>query len=221
MYWHWRDWTDRWHWSIDVDGGVGFCIWVLGVDGLRVPPFEHHPEGDGTLRLAGLTGAAWQAWLYRVLELNLRLKETIATGARPLRDLALPAHLAHTAWIGDPGIGARLAELWPQYQAQADTWKRDHTGPAAPWHASPREHRELWRQLRPFRRQLPPMHIYLVEYPQVVLSIVPPATALLGTGNGALDWTAYADSVLRAAEALAQHGRPRGPLHATTQGGAA
>lgn len=32
---------------------VGFCIWALLVDGLHVPPFEHHADGDGTLRAAG------------------------------------------------------------------------------------------------------------------------------------------------------------------------
>src|SRR5215469_12418908 len=29
---------------------VDFCLWTLEVDGLQVPPFAHHPSGDGALQ---------------------------------------------------------------------------------------------------------------------------------------------------------------------------
>jgi hypothetical protein len=41
---------------------VDFCLWTLEVDGLQVPPFAHHPPGDGTLQFAGLDAAGWRAW---------------------------------------------------------------------------------------------------------------------------------------------------------------
>ena len=42
--------TDRWFWSEDVNVAVDFCVPALRHDGLRVPPFDRHPDGDGTLR---------------------------------------------------------------------------------------------------------------------------------------------------------------------------
>jgi hypothetical protein len=40
---------------------------------LRIPPFDQHSDGDGSLRAAGLTAASWQAWLAALLDLRLRL----------------------------------------------------------------------------------------------------------------------------------------------------
>lgn len=50
------------------DPTINFCFWVLLLDGLRVPPFDQHPDGDGSLRALGLTEASWQAWLLRVID---------------------------------------------------------------------------------------------------------------------------------------------------------
>src|SRR6266852_6051986 len=46
---------------------VDFCIWTLEVDGLQVPPFAHHPSGDGTLRAAGLDAQGWRVWTDEVV----------------------------------------------------------------------------------------------------------------------------------------------------------
>src|SRR4029077_287534 len=35
------------------------------IDGLHVPPFDQHPDGDGSLRSLGLTAADWQTWFLR------------------------------------------------------------------------------------------------------------------------------------------------------------
>lgn len=49
------------------DGDVDFCVWVLEVDGLQVPPFTHHADGNGQLRAQGLTRSDWQQWISRVV----------------------------------------------------------------------------------------------------------------------------------------------------------
>jgi hypothetical protein len=59
---------NSWHYSQGSDSTVDFCLWVLQVDGLRVPPFDQHPDGDGSLRALGLTEDAWQNWFLRVLD---------------------------------------------------------------------------------------------------------------------------------------------------------
>src|SRR5690349_16451644 len=57
---------NSWHYSMGGQPTVDFCLWILQVDGLRVPPFDQHPDGDGSLRAVGLTAEDWQSWLLRV-----------------------------------------------------------------------------------------------------------------------------------------------------------
>ena len=120
----------------------------------------------------------------------------------------MPAHYTHLAWSGDPGIGERLADLWARYLPQAEPWKRredDAIMRTAEWQ-TPANHRKLWDDVQPFRAHLPPMRIVLVDYPQPVLWVQPPASAVFSAGSGGLNWPAYATTVLRAAQALAsQH----------------
>ena len=59
---------DSWQYHQGSDPTVDFCLWVLHLDGLRVPPFDQHPEGDGSLRALGMTEDAWQTWFLRVLD---------------------------------------------------------------------------------------------------------------------------------------------------------
>ncbi|MEM8544663.1 MAG: hypothetical protein AAGF66_11825 [Cyanobacteria bacterium P01_H01_bin.119] len=52
--------------STNTDPMVDFCVWVLESDGLKVAPFDQHPDGDGSLRAVGLTAHDWQSWLRRI-----------------------------------------------------------------------------------------------------------------------------------------------------------
>jgi hypothetical protein len=192
---------NTWHWSCDVNPGVNFCVWVLQADGLRIPPFDRHPDGDGSLRAVGLTAATWRSWLAGVLKCRRQLS---ASPFPPPPGLVESVVAPASVWGGDPAIGARLAELWPGYAAQADAWKRHYALEADPTRLTPAAHRRLWRDLAPYRGRLPPLSFFLVEYPQVVLDVLPPDAALIGTGGGRLDPSAYAAAVLRTAELLAR-----------------
>lgn len=44
---------------------IDFCIWVLEKDGLRIAPFDQHPDGDGSLRSLGMTADNWRSWITR------------------------------------------------------------------------------------------------------------------------------------------------------------
>ena len=59
-------------WRIDQSFNpyVDFCIWVLEIDGLRVPPFDQHPEGNRILQNQGLNADSWQKWLTTVVALQ-------------------------------------------------------------------------------------------------------------------------------------------------------
>jgi hypothetical protein len=52
--------SDPWTWSMDVERSVDFCVYALRRDGLRVTPFDRHPEGDGSLRTNGLDAESWR-----------------------------------------------------------------------------------------------------------------------------------------------------------------
>jgi hypothetical protein len=56
-----------WFCLSETDRDADFCIWVLEVDGLHVPPFEHHTGGDGSLRAAGLDEESWHSWVKELL----------------------------------------------------------------------------------------------------------------------------------------------------------
>lgn len=77
-----------WHYRQGSDPTVDFCLWVLQVDGLHVPPFDQHPDGDGSLRALGLTANDWQTWFLRVLDPTQRERDV-----EQLRQLHLAAYL--------------------------------------------------------------------------------------------------------------------------------
>lgn len=49
-----------------TNDAIDFCIWVLEQDGLQVPPFDQHPEGDRALRSLLLSATDWQQWVTKV-----------------------------------------------------------------------------------------------------------------------------------------------------------
>src|ERR1700680_2908489 len=81
---------NSWIFSRDFSKEIDFCVWVLEVDGLHVPPFDQHPDGDGSLRAAGLAAENWQSWLVRIVDLQYRqnqaLKQPSPKGSLPPSD---------------------------------------------------------------------------------------------------------------------------------------
>lgn len=64
------------HAAIAVGDAIDFCVWVLEQDGLRVSPFDQHPDGDGSLRARGMTAETWLDWTKKTaLLLDQRLCE--------------------------------------------------------------------------------------------------------------------------------------------------
>jgi hypothetical protein len=193
------DMRDPWFWRFDLHVGVNFCVWALLADGLRVSPFDRHAGGDGALRAAGLTPEGWWTWLHAVLARQEQLRAALAATDRALpREWAMGAHLTYDVWPGEPAVGARLHALWPRYEPHADTWRERYIGRnGAGWpRLTPREHRRLWRELKPLRWRLPPVNLYLVEYPARLVAPAPPATALLTTGSEPLDGAGSAAAVV-------------------------
>ena len=61
------------------------CVWVMRVDGLHVGPFTHHPDGDRSLRDAGLTAEGWVQWVTRIIAHDQQVRTSDITALRPGR----------------------------------------------------------------------------------------------------------------------------------------
>ncbi len=194
--------ADAWHWSEDALEAANFCVITLIRDGLRVPPFDQHPDGDGVLRNFGLDAEAWLAWVREVVTARARLQELFSAspGDRPQEVTALvrgPAALCP----GDERLRAALDGMWISHRASLDAWKRSMTsGPLAKQRrGSGREGRDQWRALAAFRERLPTLSVLLVGYPVPTVMPVPPTTLLLAP---ATDATHYMHQLVAGALAL-------------------
>lgn len=56
-----------WGFTSGDNSYIDFCIWVLEKDGLRIPPFDSHPLGNGELQNEGMDAISWQNWLRKVV----------------------------------------------------------------------------------------------------------------------------------------------------------
>lgn len=196
---------NAWSYRMSFDIMVDFCIWTLQIDGLHVPPFDQHPDGDSSLRAAGLTGEDWQAWLLQVLhqqdEFNQSLQQRAP--ADPLKDLSsrrLPEpRYSPFAWSGGDAVGERLVELWEQYGPVSNQRKRQE--PEFARGLRKEEHKSgtrLYDELRPYQRRLPPLSIYLVAYEHPLDYLVPPATLLMTLQEGQPEPEVFRERVLAA-----------------------
>ena len=51
----------------DLNLKIDFCVWVLEVDGLRIPPFDKHQGGNKLLQAEGFNADTWREWISRVV----------------------------------------------------------------------------------------------------------------------------------------------------------
>jgi hypothetical protein len=202
--------TDHWSWGTDAFPPLWFCVRVLVHDGLRVAPFDEHPEGDGRFRTLGLDADMWRAWVASVLHQNEIMGE-IALAMRPgqppteaerERVLAAATVLLRPGSFCPGSDELRVAlndEFVPLYQV-GEFWKARTIGEMAARHGSGRQSRQLWQALTPFHDRLTEFEVFLAEYPAPVVMTLPPSTAII---SPAADAAAYGRQVVAAAAALA------------------
>lgn len=194
--------ANAWHWSEDALEAANFCVMALIRDGLRVPPFDQHPDGDGALRNLGLDAAAWLAWVREVVGARARLQDLFRSPPAdwPQEAQALvrgPAALCP----GDDRLRAALDEMWLGHRADLDAWRRSMTsGPLAKRRrGSGRESRKQWKALVAIQERWPPISVVLVAYPTPTVMVVPPTTLLVAPRA---DAPAYTDQLIAGALAL-------------------
>ncbi len=59
-----------WGFSYSFNLMVDFCVWVLEIDGLRIPPFVQHSDGNKILQKADIKPEDWLLWLILVVKLQ-------------------------------------------------------------------------------------------------------------------------------------------------------
>ncbi len=165
--------TPDYTWSVSIGPALflDFCFWVLERDGLRIPPFDRHPDGDGSLRAAGMTPQTWRSWLGRV-DAAVREFSTRMSG-----DEWPPWPEPAALWEETPAVGARLAELAMEYD---DIFNERKEASIHLWWPDRPNHDELsWDALEPFDQLLPPLRVVYVAYPGPARLVIPPATVAL------------------------------------------
>jgi len=172
--------TDKrpWYWSIDAHVGVSFCVWILQVDGLAIPPFDQHPTGSQALLQVGLTTDAWREWVRLVLDRLEAVRHAIAPQEHAAA--AITAHNPTTLWPGAPAVREALEPLWQRYERwEGKAWEWQQKSRKS---LPPKYQRDLWRALKPYHARLRTLRVYVVDYPLPVRYAAPPVSLLLGSG---------------------------------------
>jgi hypothetical protein len=165
--------TPGYTWSVSLGPNpyLDFCVWVLERDGLRVAPFDRHDDGDGSLRAAGMTAAAWRAWLGRVDAAEREFNRQLGGDTWPPRPK--PAAL----WEGVAAVSDHVAELAAEYDDLFNE-RKDASMHLERTHRADGD-RSFWHALVRFDQLLPPLKVAFVAYPAPARLVIPPATIVL------------------------------------------
>ena len=202
---------NSWTFSYGFNMMVDFCTWVLEVDGLHVPPFDQHSEGDGSLRAAGLDAEAWQSWLMRVVNLQYEQQQA---HQRPrtdplnpqfdLRSVLIPEALnPPIAWTGNDAVRSRLAELWAQYGPLSNERNKAEARLARKRQQLETEQRiNLWGELSLYHSRIPTLIVHMVQYEQPINYLIPPVSVIMTYAGGQPGAAEFRERLLDAAAGL-------------------
>lgn len=186
-------WTVRHGFNMNVD----FCMWLLEWDGLRVPPFDCHPDGTGELRAMGMIAENWDAWFHAIAELPAFLSDphTLYPSGDPM--------LPYRQRPDDDPLGRRLRELWKTYGALSNQRRLIEPTPrSSNWEEYLKPN--LYQVLKPYHETIPaPFVVHIVRYAAQVDALLPPSTAVLGF-NDLPGPGAYRRAIIRAAASMTE-----------------
>jgi hypothetical protein len=197
---------DSWTFGTSTDLTIDFCVWVLQVDGLRVAPFDRHPDGDGRLRDIGLNETDWRVWFAEMVRKRPARGESLPPDPVPEDDLdllyspeppsaedveryrkRLQDRTPAGQWHGNPAISNELLRLWIDYvrrrsqQSRESCARRPRERMRLPPEAQRTQgagQRRLWTAIQRYR-PLPPLDLLIVTYPARIVQVFPPDRAVL------------------------------------------
>ncbi|GCF07526.1 hypothetical protein [Dictyobacter arantiisoli] len=186
-----------WTYSSGFNAAIDFCIWILEIDGIHIPPFDLHPEGNGSLRAKGLDTNNWRAWFARVVTSQDQRQS--------------PA----TLWMSGSEMREALEKLWEAYLLLSDqrgSWdekigmKQNTVWP------------NLWNDLKPYHTSLDALTIHLVNYSKEMVEVFPPTSVVLSIVNGDISTESFTAYTLDAARKLASQFPSHRPKSINTAG---
>jgi len=185
---------DPWTISTSTDPNIDFTVWILHRDGLRAGVFSWHPDGDGSLRRAGLTAEVWLSWFQRVVRAASQRANAVRGDPAAIRQRGNPnlevgrAQTAAGMFRAPDATRDLLLEIWPAYllrsREKADRGiarivERQNRLTEEDAEALVTRERQFWDDLQAYR-PLPSLQVYLVEYVKPVVTVVPPDAAVIG-----------------------------------------
>lgn len=201
---------EAWTWGEDAFPPIDFAVRALVRDGMRVPPFDKHADGDGTLRAGGLTPNVWTAWVSGLIDLNSSMSELAALigGDLPAEALVRGRETSEQMmepWsliTGSDEVRNRLHQMWDEYRTETRAWEQPLAlGERGARALSGAIARSLWTDLASLHDRLPTLTVFLVEYPSRAVMTVPPTACVIAPEP---DPAAYADQLRAAARHLAE-----------------
>jgi hypothetical protein len=142
---------------------------------------------------------SWLAWLDAVVDLQNQDWQ-IKPGEEP-SELYYRAMNPAGEWRGEPAVGELLADLWAHRYPHWSN-KRKEQELQVQQISQSEEFTRLWRELRPYHRFIPPLHIYLVGYPGEAEYVMPPRSSLFSAGNKVIDVDMLREHLYYVAEEL-------------------
>jgi len=178
---------------VDFNQMIDFCVWTLECDGLQVPPFNRHLDGDHALRDAGITAANWSTWFSHVVALQ---QEPVP----PLEmlEVTTPRINAAAAWEAEAAVAERLNALWASYGSAAN--ERRGTIEMILLHARVAD--RLWNQLRPYHTSLDTLYVHLVRYTVATNRIMLPHSVIHTVPGPSIDPDLFCAAVMEEAHRL-------------------
>jgi hypothetical protein len=177
-----------WTYRIGFNAAIDFCVWILEVDGLHIPPFNLHPDGNKSLRASGLSTDNWRSWFAKV-----------ATSQDQQQSPS-------TLWNGGSEMRAALEKLWEAYQplsGQRGIWD-EKIG-----RKLEKELPNLWNDLKPYHTSLNSLTIDLVNYSKEVVEVVSPTSVIFSIVNGDINSETFHTYILDVARKLASQSPTR------------
>lgn len=203
---------EAWTWGEDAFPPIDFAVQALVRDGMSVPPFDSHADGDRTLTAGGLTPEAWLAWVSALIALNSSMGEFATLGGEDLPAESLARGRALGEQMMEPWsvidapdrVRVRLHQLWDKYRRATRAREQPLAlGDRGGRRLDARMRRSLWKDLSHLYDRLPTLTVLLVDYPTPAVMPVPPTTAVIAP---APDPAGYADQIRLGARQLASDG---------------
>jgi hypothetical protein len=200
-------------WTEDVSLPLDFAVRILERDGLRVLPFDVHPDGDGSLRALGLEATTWTAWVNAIVEGERALASTANALEIPLRASEAMDRLTdqirdrETPWkaiTGSDQLRMRLGALWGDYREEGARWQHTYALTRRHVHMAPENQRLLSRALERLPGA-PQLSVFVVRYSSPVVMILPPDVCIVGRSYPDRGGRTFSGQIQNGARALAAH----------------